>query len=104
MFNVVVNTQAAITTARQENRHRRGDQEEVKGPQPVGLPDNQLQGVQRDDEDVLFLYSSSESQAPINQAPRSQSRNRRQPAAPVLGSIGAPTVIPPEVQAVLVLP
>ena len=52
LFEVLANTQAAITTARQENRHRRGDQEEVKGPQPVGQLDNQPQGVLRDDEDV----------------------------------------------------
>ena len=36
MFDVLANAQAAIATARQEDRQRRVDEEEVKGPQPAG--------------------------------------------------------------------
>ena len=35
LFNVLANAQAAIATARQNDRLRRGDQEEAKGPQPA---------------------------------------------------------------------
>ena len=105
MFEVLANAQAAIATARQEDRLRRGDQEEAKGPQPAGQPDIQPPGGQQVmDDDVQYLYSSSESQAPSNKAPRRQSKKRRQPPSPVPGSIGDPMIIPQEVQAVRGLP
>ena len=62
MFNVLANAQAAIATARQENRLRRDDQEEGKGPQSAGQPDNEPPGEQLvNDDDVQYLYSNSDS-------------------------------------------
>ena len=59
---MLANAQAAIAAARQNDRLRRVDQEEVKGPHPAGQPGIQPPGGQLViDDDVQILDSSTNS-------------------------------------------